>query len=105
MEEFNVKARINAIVTTLAVVIFLIFGGITAYAYNPPTQHTHAYSHWKNEMYYSSTADHHWYYDEGSYKQCDIVGYHYREILKCACESCIYGDYWIVTRHMQCGQW
>ncbi len=66
--------------------------------------HSHKYSFWKNELYYSSTLDHHRYYEAGTYKNCDIVGYYYREVQRCGCGDEIYSNYWISTKHMQCGQ-
>ena len=90
------------ILAVLILCCFLIVSGGTIDA--QAADHTHKFSYWGDQLYNSSTVDHHRYYDFGKYKNCDIVGYYYRSIERCGCGKERYSNYWMVTKHMQCGK-
>ncbi len=95
----NLNKGLKKKITTVLACILVVNPLLTKAA-----DHTHQFSFWCDDRYYSSTVDHHRYYEKGSYKNCDVVGDYYREVLRCGCGKEKYGKYWIVTRHMQCGQ-
>lgn len=97
--------RIKALLMSFTFAVVLISSHISSYAVPPEAGlHMHRYKHFE-QVYYSSTAYHHDYYEHGQYKTCDVVGYHY-----CTWDLCTWcGDitepqYGIYYTHMQCGQ-
>ncbi len=48
----------------------------------------------------------HQYLDEvtNTYHSCDVVGYYYRTTIRCVICGLTDDDYFVVERHMQCGE-
>lgn len=95
--------KIKALLIVFSFATILVYNPVSAHANPYPTEHICAFSFDRDQLYYSSTADHHWYYHSGKYLQCDIVGYHYEKIGKCSCGKEKTLGYYMKTVHMQCG--
>ena len=60
--------------------------------------HTYCYN---SQFLYS-----HQYWDEdaNTYHSCDVVGYYYKTTVRCVICGYTYYDYFVLEKHMQCGQ-
>lgn len=90
----------NSLALLMSITLVMI-SGVNATA----TTHSHAYSFSQSQCYNSGYLSSHPYYDNGTYKTCEIWGYYYRDVYTCACGDSYYANYHIVERHTAlCGQ-